>query len=74
MKILARLWTQKDGVVSEKILNYHKCTSEDKKEFFPMNERNKAFVKEKLDDVTQGFYCLDWTEDFEIYGSTAMDS
>ena len=50
------------------------CTAEDQEEFYPLNEKNKVFVDSILDDNEQGFYCLDWTEDFEIYGNTSTDS
>ena len=74
VKMMARLWTQKDGAKSERVINYHKCTSEDWKEFYPVDNKNKAFVDQIKNDEKRGFFCLDWTDDLEIYGNTAMDS
>ena len=51
-------------------MNHHKCTAEDWKDFYPINEESKEFFEEEKD----GFYCLDWTDDFEIYGVGTMDA
>ena len=56
------------------MISYHKCTAEDWKEFYPIDEKNKAFVDKIKNDEGRGFFCLDWSDDFEIYGNSAMDS
>ena len=38
VKVLARLWTKTNGVKTERILNFHKCTQDDYNEFFPIVE------------------------------------
>ena len=74
VKILARLWTQKNAVKSETILSYHKCTSEDLEEFYPLATKSRKLYNSIQNDPKRGFYCLDWTDDFLIYGDETMDS
>ena len=64
---MARILTRKDGKKSEKMLNYHKCTSEDWNDFYPTAEENQDQFDEIRNDENRGFYCLDWTDDLLIY-------
>ena len=46
VKTLARIWSKTDGVQNQKILDYHVCTSEDWKEFYPVAEKSKQLFDE----------------------------
>ena len=53
----------------ETILNFHKCTAEDLKEFYPVASKSKKLYDSIIGDADRGFYCLDWTDEFKIYGN-----
>ena len=74
VKTLARIWSKTDGVQNQKILDYHVCTSEDWKEFYPVAEKSKQLFDEIEQGEGRGFYCFDWNDDFEIYGDETQDS
>ena len=68
VKLVAGIITHKDGDRSEKILNYHKCTQEDWNDFYPTAESSQVQFDNIRNDENRGFNCLDWTDDFLIYG------
>ena len=72
VKYVARFVKMDDGVVSEKILSYHKCNETDWKEFAPAAKGSKGLFETMRDDPKRGFFCIDWPEDEPalIYGDT----
>ena len=60
VKVLARIRTQTNGEVTEKVLNFHLCTIEDYNEFYPVAPKSKQLLDEIRQDEKRGFYCLDW--------------
>ena len=59
---------------SETILNYHKCTAEDLAEFYPLAPKSRQLYDKIQKDSKRGFYCLDWTDEYMIYGDESMDA
>ena len=70
VKYIARFVKMDGGVVSEKILSYHKCNETDWKEFAPAAKGSKGLFEAMRDDPKRGFFCIDWPEDEPvlIYG------
>ena len=70
VKLLARLLTKTDGKSSQKILNLHKCTDSDWKEFDEPAKGIKDQISTIRDDPERGMYCFDkdQLEGLEIYG------
>ena len=74
VKTLVRLNEYKDGeYVSDKLLDYHECTDDDMKEFYPIQESSKSVFKNIHESDDRGFYCIDWTEELVINGDFTGD-
>ena len=70
VKYIVRLYTETDGVKSERLLSYHKCNDNDWKKFAPAKKSSKSKFEQIRDDPDRGFKCIDWPddEDLVIYG------
>ena len=73
VKIIARFWQKADGQKKEVILKYHKCTSDDYTQFYPITPKQKSVYNEIIADNDRGFYCVDWDDSYQIYGDTYSD-
>ena len=60
VKLLARAVRRVDNVLSETVLDFHKCTSKDWEEFYPVAPKSQAIFDKIEQDEDRGFYCLDW--------------
>ena len=75
VKTLVRLRQQEDGVGSyQRLLDYHECTSDELNEFYPVSKSSEKLLQSITEDPNRSFYCIDWTDDLEIYGDLAQDS
>ena len=60
VKTFVRLVTRKDGVDSETILPYHKCTSDDFDQFAPPSADSTALIQSIKTNEKRGLFCLDF--------------
>ena len=63
VKFIVLVINEKEGVVSEKLLSYHKCNETDWEHFAPASRRSKTKFEAIRDTPDRGFYCVDWPED-----------
>ena len=73
VKYLVRIFGIKDGVEYQTFIPYHKCTDADWAQFYPPAESARDGWIAIRDDPKRGFFCLDWTADYEIYGNERND-
>ena len=69
VKYMVRIYGIKDGVEYEKMIPYHKCTEEDWAQFPPASIGSYDAIEQIKKNPDRGMYCIDWTEDIEIYGN-----
>ena len=72
VKLLARAVRRVDNVLSETVLSFHKCTSKDWEQFYPIAAKSQRLFDDIEQDEDRGFYCLDYSSDsdnFVLYGS-----
>ena len=63
--------TQKDGRRNDRPLNFHKCTEQDIKSFYPPS---KSYLQEIEAAWSRNhFFCLDDNQNITIYGTDATD-
>lgn len=59
VKMLARLFTVKDGISSEQVLDLHPCTDEDLAAFPPPSPEAKYILNRIQSSEVRSLYCLD---------------
>ena len=69
VKYLVRLFGRKEGVAYEQFIPYHECAQADWDQFQPTGKSTEDEWTRIKEDPKRGFYCLDWSGDYEIYGS-----
>ena len=52
------------------MLDLHKCTPEDFKDYYPLAKKHQIQFNEMINDEKRGFLCFDWTDDILIYGGS----
>ena len=52
----------------EEVLSYHKCTAEDYAQFYPVDEKFIKTFKLITENENRGLNCLDWNDDFKVWG------
>lgn len=69
VKYVVRLFGRKDGVSYENFIPYHKCTDADWEDFYPPSTSGVDGWNTIRSDPKRGFYCLDWSGDYDLYGN-----
>ena len=72
---MALLRSKRDGQRIDKSLSFHRCTTEDFDQFYPIEKSSKIVFDKIEEDEDRGFFCLDWEQDdFFLFGdSTILD-
>ena len=73
VKILVRYRQLTDGVKTQRLLNYHDCTEDDMKKFYPVTKNSEKLLKDIITDADRGLFCIDEPSDLEIYGDHTSD-
>ena len=67
VKWIFRMFVRTGGVLSQRILEAHKCTDEDYALFYPTEPNSVDMLADIRADPKRDFFCLDWDEDSEPY-------
>ena len=76
VKILMRMAGRKNGVIYDKILDYHECTQEDLKNFAPPTLDSERVLESILSDPNRALFCFDWdqlSEEMKVWGVSQYD-
>lgn len=73
VKYLVRIFGIHEGKEYEKFIPYHKCTEADWAEFAPPAKSAIDGWTAIKSDPKRGMYCLDLTEDIDLYGNEKND-
>ena len=69
LKWLVRMRQRKQGGESyQKIFDFHECTNDEMQDFYPVSKNSKELLDLINESDERSFYCLDWTDELEVYG------
>ena len=71
VKWIIRIYGKEEGTPYEKVIDYHKCTEEDYKQFYPVSKRSSVQLAQILDNPKRGFFCADLPDEMRIWGETS---
>ena len=73
VKYLVRVFGIHEGKEYERLIPYHKCTDSDWAQFAPPKKSAQDGWQAIKDNPKRGMFCLDMTEDIELYGKERND-
>ena len=73
IKILVRYRKDSNNNKNHRLLNYHDCTEDDMKKFYPVTKNSEKTLHDINEDANRGFFCIDEPNDLEVYGDFTSD-